>query len=254
MTIAKNASGIRPLLALAALALAVALPLCVRADNLAGIYTGDFNGQQARATLAVEQDVVSGTLDVGGYVYQIQGRRQGTGAEGKMIDQNGNATQLTLQQSANDQLTMLVQAIPGVPLASVQVHLTRGGSGSGPVAGGEQAAQVELDPVLIGRWVQRDSYTSGDFSMVNERRVTLFPDGTYRFGPGRVIGGGDAGSFDSGAGVASGDGGRWRTQGRILYAMEYGSMGWEPYARYYVEGNKLLLTFGNGKREVWHRE
>jgi len=240
--------------ALAALALAIALPSTVRADTLAGTYTGDFNGQPARATLAVEQDAVSGTLDVGGYVYRIEGQRQGAGAKGKMIDQDGRATQLTLQPSANDQLTMLVEAIPGVPAASVQVHLTRGETGSGPAAGGAQAAQGELDPALIGRWVQRDSYTSGDFSMVNEKRVTLFPDGTYRFGPGRVIGGGDAGSFDSGAGGASGDGGRWRTQGQILYAMEHGSMGWEPYARYYVEGNKLLLTFGNGQREIWYRE
>lgn len=248
----KNKPRTNPLLASAA-ALAVALPISGQADTLAGTYSGQFNGQPARATLTVERDAVSGTLDVGGYVYRIQGRRQGAGAEGQMIDQDGRALQLSLQ-SANDRLTMLAQAVPGVPLASVQIELTRGENGSGSVAGGAQAAQVELDPALVGRWVQRDSYTSGDFSLANERRVTLFPDGTYQFGPGRVIGGGDAGSFDSGAGGASGSGGRWHTKERILYAMETGSMGWEPYARYYVEGNKLLLTFGNGSREIWHRE
>lgn len=249
----KNNSRIKPLLALAAPALAVALPLSARADDLAGTYSGQFNGQPARATLTVEGDAVAGTLDVGGYVYRIQGQQQGAGAEGEMIDQDGRALQLSLK-SANDRLTMLAQAVPGVPLASVQIELTRGEAGSGPAADGADAAEVELDSALVGRWVQRDSYTSGDFSLMNERRVTLSPDGTYRFGPGRVIGGGDAGSFDSGAGGANGDGGRWRTQGQVLYAMEYGSMGWEPYARYYVEGNKLLLTFANGSREIWHRE
>ncbi|HEY8509508.1 MAG TPA: hypothetical protein VIL32_14180, partial [Steroidobacteraceae bacterium] len=110
------------------------------------------------------------------------------------------------------------------------------------------------NPALVGSWVRRESYTSGDFSMVNERRVTLFPDGTFSFGPGRVVGGGDAGTFDTGSGGESGSGGHWRTSGQILYAKEQGGMGWEPYARYYVEGNKLLLTFANGERELWHRE
>lgn len=254
MTFAENARGTRLSLGLAVFALAVALPLCGWTTDLSGVYSGQFEGQPARATLSVEGGTVSGTLDVDGYVYRIEGRQQGAVAKGRMIDQNGHAVQLTLQQPANDQLTMLIEAIPGVALASVQVHLTRGEAGSGSVAGGgAQAAGVELDPALVGRWVRRDSYVSGDFTLANERRVTLFPDGTYRFGPGRVIGGGDAGTFDSGTG-GGGNGGRWRTQGQILYTMELGDMGWEPYARYYVEGNKVLLTFGNGSREIWHRE
>ena len=30
--------------------------------------------------------------------------------------------------------------------------------------------------------------------------------------------------------------------------------GWAPYARYYVEGGRMLFTFGDGSRQVWTRQ
>lgn len=246
---------------LAALTLA-SLAVSSHGAGFAGSWTGELDGQPAHAELVVEQQAIRGTLDISGYVYRLQARHHGNAVEGQMTDEDGRSVAMRMQ-SANDRLTVLVQAVPGNPQATLQIHLARsGGAVAGPLARCSAAPRpaaptasvepVELDPVLVGSWVQRDSYTSGDFSMSNEKRVALFPDGSYRFGPGRVIGGGDGGSFDSGAG-GGGDGGRWRTRDRILYIME-GGAGWQLYGRYYVEGNRLLITFGDGSRELWYRE
>jgi hypothetical protein len=35
--------------------------------------------------------------------------------------------------------------------------------------------------------------------------------------------------------------------------MEQGSTQWVPYPRYYVEGASLMLTFGDGSRQLWER-
>ena len=115
------------------------------------------------------------------------------------------------------------------------------------------ADNYEYDPMLVGLWRNSNSYTSGDFGMVSEKYLEIRPDGTYSYGNGRVIGGGNAGSFDSGRG---GDviTGKWRTENRIIYIDENGTGNWLPYSGYYVEGNSLLLKFGNGSKEIWHRQ
>ena len=114
-----------------------------------------------------------------------------------------------------------------------------------------RAPAAEIDPALVGHWRKTDSYTSGDFSAASETNIALLADGTYRYGASKLYGGGDAGSFGSEGG--GGAQGRWRTANRILYVFDAASGQWSAYARYYVEGNSALLTYGNGKKEVWER-
>lgn len=113
--------------------------------------------------------------------------------------------------------------------------------------------KYQQDPILIGLWRYSNSYTSGGFSMVSEKYMEIRADGTYSYGNGRVVGGGNSGSFDSGGG---GDilTGKWRTENRIIYIDETGSGNWLPYSGYYVEGNSLMLKFNNGSKEIWHRQ
>jgi hypothetical protein len=110
----------------------------------------------------------------------------------------------------------------------------------------------QRDPVLFGRWRYSESYTSGDFSMVTERYMEIHPDGTYSYGNGKMAGGGDSGSFESGNG---GDitTGKWRTENGIIFIDEGGFGNWIAYSGYYVEGNSLLLKFENGSKEIWKR-
>src|SRR5690606_2584606 len=111
-------------------------------------------------------------------------------------------------------------------------------------------ARRQVDPALVGHWRKSESYTSGDFSVASDTNIELRPDGTYRFGASKLYGGGDAGTFGSES-AGGGEQGRWSTSNRILYVFDPDSGQWSPYARYYVEGNSALLTYGNGKREVW---
>lgn len=217
-----------------------------------GLYTGQFNGQPAQASLTGQQGTLSGTLDIGGYVYRMEVIQQGNAADGWMMDQGGVRFPVNLALEESSLLLRVYSQGPTVP--PLEFALTRDAGGKAPSssASTSSAPAAQLDPVLIGVWTKTDSYTSGDFSAASQSSVTLHPDGTYRYGPGRVIGGGDAGSFDSDGGGAGGATGRWRTENRILYTQEAGT-GWMPYARYHVEDNKLLLTFGDGSRELWNR-
>jgi hypothetical protein len=113
-----------------------------------------------------------------------------------------------------------------------------------------QAPSSERDPALAGHWVYSSIYRSGEFSGTTTRQMAIHPDGTYRYGHGAVQ------VSDSNAfGRSQSDdftAGQWRTKGRIVYINEGGSQ-WVPYARYYVEGGSLLLTFENGSKQLWRR-
>jgi hypothetical protein len=116
---------------------------------------------------------------------------------------------------------------------------------------GGQNNNYQYDPMLIGVWRYTDSYTSGDFSMVTEKYMEVRPDGSYSYGNGKVAGGGDSGTFDSGSG---GDviQGKWRTENGLIYIDE-GHGQFVPYSGYYIEGNTLMLKFNNGSKEIWNR-
>jgi hypothetical protein len=156
---------------------------------------------------------------------------------------------MTLDEGKLD-LTIYAQG-QGAP--ATRIELSRAGKGASASAQRPAPAQaVEVDPALVGHWRKSESYTSGDFSAASESNIYLLADGTYRLGASKLYGGGDAGSFGS-EGGGGGETGRWRTAGRILYVFDAASGQWSAYARYYVEGNSALLTYGNGKREVWER-
>lgn len=122
-----------------------------------------------------------------------------------------------------------------------------------PNQNGKESENYQRDPSLVGLWHYSDSYTSGDFSMTTEKYMEVRMDGTYSYGNGRVIGGGDAGSFDSGNDGSDLLTGRWRTENGIIYIDEgYGN--WTPYCGYYVEGNTLMLKFNDGSKELWYRQ
>lgn len=89
--------------------------------------------------------------------------------------------------------------------------------------------------------------------MVSEKILVINPDGTFVLGDGRVVGGGGAGSFDSGGGGGVEATGEWRTENRIVYVRDPGGQ-WQPYARYYVEGSRMMFTFGDNSRQIWHRQ
>lgn len=215
-----------------------------------GSYTGDFGGNAVRAELGEKAGVVQGTVVIDGYTYRVSAHASAGRASGELQDEAGMRVPLVMTLDKG-KLDLVIHA-QGQGAPATRIELSRAGKGaSAPAQRPAPAQAVEIDPALVGHWAKSESYTSGDFSAASETNIYLLPDGTYRYGASKLYGGGDAGSFGSEGG--GGDQGRWRTADRILYVFDPGSGQWSAYARYYVEGNSALLTYGNGKREVWKR-
>ncbi|HEX7054158.1 MAG TPA: hypothetical protein VF211_09555 [Burkholderiales bacterium] len=223
------------------LLLVAALLYPATAAAFKGTYAGEFNGKAARAELREEAGVVRGTLVIDGYTYRVVARPSGGRAAGELEDEAGVTVPLVMTLEGG-KLGMAIY-VQGANAPATRVLLSSAKPSRAPAG--------EIDPALVGHWAKSESYTSGDFSAAAETNIYLLPDGTYRFGASKLYGGGDAGSFGSEGG--GGERGRWRTANRILYVLDAASGQWSAYARYYVEGNSALLTFGNGKREVWER-
>lgn len=112
------------------------------------------------------------------------------------------------------------------------------------------AAPVERDPNLVGSWSRTDSFSSGDASMATRLTLLICADGSYVRTVGETVGGGAGWSAESRG--AESTRGQWRSEGGVVY-IRSAMGGWEPYAQYYVEGPRLMLTFEGGQREVWTR-
>lgn len=222
--------------------LAAALLYPGTAAAFKGSYTGSFDGNAVRAELREQGGVVQGTVVIDGYTYRVAARGSAGRASGELQDEAGMRVPLVMTLDRGELGLAIYSQGQGSP--ATRIVLSRGGKPA-------RTQAVEIDPTLVGRWRKTDAYASGDFSAASETNITLLPDGTYRYGASKLYGGGDAGSFGSEGG--GGERGRWRTADKLLYVWDDATGQWSAYARYYVEGNSALLTYGNGKREVWER-
>lgn len=233
------------------------------ASSLDGTYSGDIAGTPSTLTLQLAGDAITGIIDAGGYRYSLDGMTNGTTGSGTLVDlQTGASMPFEVAAESGAVIVTIKTADPSTgQMQRVPFSFHRGGGQNHP--GGPsteppatgQAAAVERDPSLIGAWTYSDTYISGDFSATTRLFMQVNPDGSYAYGSGSVSAGLDNSMGSVWGNSESGDvtRGQWRTQGGIVYVMEAGSPQWVPYARYYVEGGSLMLTFGNGKRQVWHR-
>lgn len=232
-----------------------------RSAGLAGTYSGMLNGTPTTLTLQQQGSSFQGEADAGGYRYTLSGTVQGNTATGQLSDpQTGGAMNVELALQG-DQLSLVLLAQDGFGQTNrIPAQFQRGAAasqglgsqGMGAGTGSPAQENVERDPALVGGWSYTESMTSGDASMVTQMFLQVNPDGTYATGNGRAVGGGAGWSGDTGYGgdVARG---QWRTQNGVVYVKENGVGQWAPYARYYVEGGRMMFTFGDGSRQVWHR-
>lgn len=176
-------------------------------------------------------------------------------ASGTFFDPQTGASHPMVLNKNQMQVVLQVQ-IPGMP-KPLTLSFTQGTSGglTGPGSGNStvpsQTDGVQRDPALVGHWLYSESYTSGTFSGASQTRMIIYPNGGYQYGDSQFAGGG------GGIGGSSGNGeletGEWKTQNRIIYIKGKGLAQWQPYARYYVEGASMMLTFSDGSKQVWKR-
>lgn len=196
----------------------------------------------AAGTMRLSQKGTSltGSIRFDQYVYGVDATVSGNRASGTLVDRNlGGAVPFTATLSGNA-ITLDFQG--------VQLVFTRAGSGTSeepanPSSGSRNSA-------LVGLWSRTDSLSSGGASMSTQYFLRVNGNGTFEVGIGRSAGGGDGWSMGGGGGEIQARG-KWKTQGNIVHIDE--GSGWQPYARYYLEGRKLMLTFDNGNREIWYR-
>ncbi|GIV60121.1 MAG: hypothetical protein KatS3mg043_1210 [Rhodothermaceae bacterium] len=226
-------------------------------EGFAGTFSGNVNGTPARLELRQEGTRLSGQADAGGYGYTLSGTMAGSRAQGTLTDsQTGGQVnfEATLQ---GDVLTLrLLDPTTGQRGTLTFQRGTRTAGAEASVPEGA-AGPHERDPALVGTWRKSETMVSGDASLVSEVFMEIRADGTFSQGNARVMAGGANpwGSWGADSG-SSGDTvtGQWRTQGRIIqiFAPQIGQ--WVSIARYYVEGNKLLLYLSDGSRELWYRQ
>ena len=82
--------------------------------------------------------------------------------------------------------------------------------------------------------------------------LELRPDGTFEQRSGRMAGGTAAVSIQ-GAESTDADRGYWRSKETQFYLMTPGTDRWALCCRYYVEGERMLITQQDGNREIWYR-
>jgi hypothetical protein len=111
---------------------------------------------------------------------------------------------------------------------------------------------VTLDRDLVGRWRYTWTAVSDDITAATDTWLILKADGTYEYGYSKGGAGGAGGSIITDRGDAST--GKWRCENRILLYQEAGSSAWQGFARYYVEGEKMMLTYDDGSKKIWYRQ
>jgi len=207
----------------------------------AGPFHGPFHGDDGRGGLALlrfaqQGNRVQGEMSAFGASAQLSGTVSGQSVEGRLQAVDATGTFKGTLTGNRLALTCVLRGEGGE--STVSFALERG----------EPKQMGELDSRLVGTWVKSSSYTSGDFSVASSQTCVIRSDGTLTLYDSRMAGGGDAGSFDSGA-PGGGETSRWHTKGNLFY------VNGQLYGRYGFNGNTLGFWFSeNGKPEIWSRQ
>jgi len=210
--------------------------------------------QQTRSTLVLQQneDKVTGEINANGYLYRIEGVIENGDMRGKFFDSGTGAALPCTASLDGSTIRFDVEVVN--PHSGESQHLkftfTRGSNAQVETRlrqtdGGTEQRLRNL--AVVGRWRHTYAQGSDGYSIAVDTWMIIKADGTYEYGEGKAA--------SEGLQVEGGptSRGQWRTSGQYLHFKEAGAQHWVPLARYYVEANKLLLTYADGEREIWYR-
>jgi hypothetical protein len=223
---------------------------CSSDQGLTGQWNSNINGTAATMNLKQDGDDISGDVSVGNYRYTMKGSFSGQTATGKLADMNGKTLDFSLTGKENSLTLTLIARHPASGQIIRQVPLMFSRSGSGANRSASSGSAGNIDQRLVGRWRYEKIYRSGSFSTTTTRYLVMSANGTYQYGSGRLyVSAPNASGRSSRGDVQTG---RWKTENSIIYINENGS-GWQAYARYFVKGNSMMMTFNNGNKMLWSR-
>ncbi len=230
----------------------VAFAVAAGHATFTGTYSGSIDGTPTTMTLQQKGEEVSGEIDSGGYRYGLEGEVSGKTASGVLSDaKTGGEFEFEAELVQNGlRLTLAGGQKP------VTFEFARAGASSSarverPSAGAEEGANPARDMALVGVWAHQEVTSGGGYSVATQVFMEFTPEGIAREGNARTMMGGASASGDTGHSGET-QSYEWRTENGILYVRSGGN--WIPGARYYVEGNKLMITGQDGKRILWYRQ
>ena len=107
------------------------------------------------------------------------------------------------------------------------------------------------NPHLVGLWSAQVSNAGSDGSFAVELYMEFRNDGYLVDRGSRAMASVDGAGLDGGI-VATGDAVLWRSNGATIYVSADAAQ-WAPLARYEISGQRLLLTYYDGSRQLWYR-
>lgn len=228
-------------------------PICwLQAQTLTGTYQGTIEGTPATLTLQQEGGDLWGQINANEYLYYLSGKANGNSSQGTLTDSQTQGVMNYEGSLVGNHFSLSISTGGGSPFV---IQFNKGNTPAEPSDGTinskeETTSYAQLDQRIVGNWLYTDSYSSGEFSFASQYRMIVNSDGTYLYGDGKVAGGGAGVSGTSGGGSGMSPG-KWKTENGIIYINE--GYGWQAYAKYYVESASMMLTFGDGSKQVWKR-
>jgi len=204
------------------------------------------------ANLMVDGSTLSGNVDVAGTgaVITLSGTMQGPRSASGTAAMASSRGRFEARIEGDDLiLTLTDDGAPGKQGAALPLRFTRAGPSAAPTPA------AAGDPRLVGTWVSQQVLGSGDASFASEELVVIRADGSFTWGRGRSAAGGNGWSWDGGTGGAPVHG-RWRVDGRALYATLAGpDGGWTKVGTYGLtdDGSVLRIIYEGGERKLWTR-
>jgi len=226
-------------------------------------WTGSFEGQifGANATMIalLSGDQWKGTIAVSGYPVKFEGTMIDNQARGTLTDEQAKTSSAFTAKYAGNQITINMHDIN--PITGLEENMdfiffkvkdqqVVGSILSSSVNVVDSPPPSTIDRSLLGLWRFTDTYVSGDYSFATDYFIQFNANGILLLTDGRTAGGGPASSLDTGDGDTHQ--GEWKSEKNTVYTKDAKNR-WQSYARYVVDGNTMMLTYANGKKQVWEK-
>lgn len=114
-----------------------------------------------------------------------------------------------------------------------------------------EPTETNLNPGLIGLWAAQVANVGSDGSLAVELYMQIREDGYLVDRGSRAMASFDGAGLDNSA-QPNGEAVRWQSDGTTIYVSSDAAQ-WAPLARYELSGQRLLLTYYDGSRQLWYR-
>jgi hypothetical protein len=223
-----------------------------------GSFTGAILGLESILTGTLDGDQWTGVINVSGYPIVMTGTVIDMKCTGNIADEQTHTSTPFTATYSGKQIRIHIRDINPITGLEEDMEFVFVKTTTQEAVGTAIQKSITLDKVdnsprdqnLTGLWRFTDTYVSGEYSFATDYFIQFNPNGVILVTDGRTAGGGPTSSLDSGEGDTHQ--GIWKTENKTLYTKEEGGQ-WGVYAKYYVDGNSMMLTYNNGRKQVWEK-